>query len=386
MPRTSSVIAGVWVVVLAASYQIYFRPLLAKFGVGRVITPVGNTDCTTIPELKACEKIVLHQPTGVIYLACSTPESRTHWTPAVDRLNAAGMSTTDYVATFDPKTSKITKLSIAGYTSGRGLALHGMDVVPSASDANELFVYLVNHRRPLDASAVGADSVIEIFRTSIGSSTLTHVKTVEDPVIDTPNDVVGYSDGKSFHFTNDHGSKSGFLRTIELFDISRASVGYCHIDEGCKIAVANMHANNGIAKAPQNDTIYVANCNRGGVTILEKQLDNTLVRTDTIATDYPLDNLAVDENGALWAAGIPDALTTVFTHFQNPSIPAPSAGLRITLNFGPGSFYGEKYKVDKVFEDDGTLASGVTTVVYDSQRKRLFLNGLASPQLVICKA
>lgn len=123
------------------------------------------------------------------------------------------MSTTDYVAVYDPDTSKITRLNVVGFTSERGLSLHGMDVVPSSSDPKKLFVYLVNHRAPLTgvSEKVGADSSVEIFSTVLGSSTMTHVKTVEDPAIITPNDIVGYPDGKSFYFTNDHGAKTGIV-------------------------------------------------------------------------------------------------------------------------------------------------------------------------------
>jgi len=71
-------------------------------------------------------------------------------------------------------------------------------------------------------------------------------------------------------------------------------------------------------------------------------------------------------------------------HMHNPSLPSPSNALRISINTGPNSFYGEKYTVEKVFEDDGKIMSGITTAVYDSKRKKLFMNGVASPQLVVC--
>lgn len=151
----------------------------------------------------------------MLYLACSTTESRAQWTPALDRINAAGRSEEDYIATYDPQTSKITRLKILGYHSDRGLSVYGMDVVPSSADPTQLFVYVVNHRIPLlnrSAKDLGADSSIEIYRTTVGGSTLTHLKTVEDQVvITTPNDIVGSSDGQSFHFTNDHGFKTGLV-------------------------------------------------------------------------------------------------------------------------------------------------------------------------------
>ena len=89
-----------------------------------------------------------------------------------------------------------------------------MDVVPSSSNPKELFIYLVNHRIPLgdrNAQQVGADSVIEIFKTSVGGAVLTHIKTVEDPIIISPNDVIGSADGKSFYFTNDQPAKIGLV-------------------------------------------------------------------------------------------------------------------------------------------------------------------------------
>lgn len=63
-------------------------------------------------------------------------------------------------------------------------------------------------------------------------------------------------------------------------------------------------------------------------------------------------------------------------HFRDPSIPAASSALRITLNTGRSAFFGEKYKIDKVVESDGTeVASGSTSVAYDAERRRLFFSG-----------
>lgn len=118
------------------------------------------------------------------------------------------------MATYNPATSRITRLSTTDFNQGRGLSLHGMDVVPSAEHPDELFVYLVNHRIPpsgLSPSVVGADSVIEIFKTTVEGRSMKHLHTVQDPVVITPNDVVGADDGKSFYFTNDHGIRVGFV-------------------------------------------------------------------------------------------------------------------------------------------------------------------------------
>ncbi|KAF8198075.1 hypothetical protein BJ912DRAFT_845748 [Pholiota molesta] len=389
MPSVFSLIlVAVPAIVLAGIFQVYIQPILLAWGRGREVVPLNNDYCKTVPQLKACEKIVLHPDSGLLYLACSIPSSRTHWTPAVGRLNETGASFNDYVATYDPKTSAITRLSVANFSSTRGLSLHGMDVVPSSENPAELFLYLVNHRAPIGAKAadVGADSVIEIFKTTVGGSKMSHVKTVEDPIIITPNDLVGNPDGKSFYFTNDHGeNKVGLIREFNMFSWKKdTSVGYCDTDTGCKYAIQNMHGNNGIARAP-NGTIYVADSSTGGLSILEPQADNTLVLTDIVPVDRGMDNLAVDSEGYVWAAAFPDMFALLFKHFNNPEVPSPTTIYRFSLNTGPDAVLGVKHKVEKMLEDDGTTASGTTSAVYDVKRNLLFMSGLASPHLTVCK-
>jgi len=91
-----------------------------------------------------------------------------------------------------------------------------MDVVASTVPGEEdiAWVYAVNHRPPepaADADKVGADSVVEIFKTRIGGSVLDHVRTVRNERVVTPNDLVGRPDGKGFWVSNDHSTKVGLV-------------------------------------------------------------------------------------------------------------------------------------------------------------------------------
>jgi hypothetical protein len=152
-----------------------------------------------------------------------------------------------------------------------------------------------------------------------------------------------------------------------------------------------------------------------------------------------MDNASVDAEGHVWVAGtlplfysdaivllivlpitgFPKALVLVYEHFANPTkVASPSTAFRFSINTGPNSFYGQKFKIDRVcersstlfpllapilhggqaavlhivlcvnppgclpsfqltqvFEDDGSLASGVTSVAYDTERNRLFMHG-----------
>ena len=232
--------------VLAGFYQFSLKPKLTVLGIGRVVEPVGNTKCKVYKDAEACEsespefhcteeklmvnrsELVLHQPTGHLYMACSTQESRRHWIPTTNRLNATGKSIVDYVAVFDPVASKISRLQTQGFKFHRGLSFHGMDVIQSKQHPSELILYLINHKEPMPpakAEAVGADSVIEIFRTKTGSGEINYVTTFKDPVIATPNDIVSTGDDESFYFVNDHGfDKTSLVRltfviknTVHLF-------------------------------------------------------------------------------------------------------------------------------------------------------------------------
>lgn len=142
--------------------------------------------------------------------------------PTLDALNATALRSRqlrDFVAIYDTSTGKATTLALKGFTEPRGLNLHGMDVVADEKDPNTLWIYLVNHRPPIDlnvnAVEIGADSVVEVFKTRLGADHVEWVQTVEDAkVMITPNDIVGGANGQEFWFTNDHRVKTGIVGTL----------------------------------------------------------------------------------------------------------------------------------------------------------------------------
>lgn len=92
------------------------------------------------------------------------------------------------------------------------LDLHGFDV--EALDDTRLRFWIVNHRPPvdeknivLDANKLGANSTIEVFEVTRGSSEMRHINTISNEVIATPNKVAAVGDGGVL-LTNDHNIKS----------------------------------------------------------------------------------------------------------------------------------------------------------------------------------
>ncbi len=71
-------------------------------------------------------------------------------------------------------------------------------------------------------------------------------------------------------------------RWLEFLGLARTSVGYCHVDSGCRIAISGLHGTNGIARA-QNGSVYVGSSKAGQIRVYEEQNDQSLVLTDIIA-------------------------------------------------------------------------------------------------------
>jgi arylesterase/paraoxonase len=143
-----------------------------------------------------------------------------------DKLNASGRFSDDRVAIIDtrapgPVSKRISWMTTPGFNGNHGdgvLVLHGIDIKADASETPKLKFLLVNHRPPmdpetgslLDAKKIGGNSTIEVFEAVLRETTMNHVKTYFDPVIDTPNEVAWVSDD-SFVFTNDHNAKVGIV-------------------------------------------------------------------------------------------------------------------------------------------------------------------------------
>ena len=75
-------------VIVGVLYQFIFKRLIFDtLGHGRVVTPLEHFErvrCEKItePGLEACEHMWLHEPTGYLYMACSSSKGAINWVPA----------------------------------------------------------------------------------------------------------------------------------------------------------------------------------------------------------------------------------------------------------------------------------------------------------------
>ena len=97
--------------------------------------------------------------------------------------------------------------------------------------------------------------------------------------------------------------------------------------------------------------------------------NGALQEVDSISVGMPIDNLAVDANGDIWAAGLPVAYKNAKMWWDPHGVAAPSTVWRIRKG-------AEGYEVVKVLEDgEGRVLGGVTSVRHDVRTGRLWMGG-----------
>jgi hypothetical protein len=102
---------------------------------------------------------------------------------------------------------------------------------------------------------------------------------------------------------------------------------------------------------------------------MELQPDGHLKELQTIKLGMPVDNLAVDSRGVIYAAGLPKLVAIMGSMADPFSLESPSTIWKITQSK-------TGYITQKILEDSDTeVLSGVTTARHDAKTGRLFMGG-----------
>lgn len=209
----------------------------------------------------------------------------------------------------------------------------------------EKYLYVVNHGN-------GTHSV-ELFK--IESDFLNHIKTYTDPLMFSPNDVVGDEVDK-FYVTNDHGNSSKNGKMVE--DYLRMPYSYLLYYDGTKARKVHqgMVYANGVNLSNDGRTLYVSHSTGHEIFVLDRNKSTgDLKLKETLDLDTGVDNMDIDENDVLWVAAHPKLFQFV-THANNSTQISPSQFFKIEKIQG-------KYQVEKVYENDGTQISASSVVV-----------------------
>ncbi|KAF5575095.1 serum paraoxonase arylesterase [Fusarium pseudocircinatum] len=169
-----------------------------------------------------CEDIHFDKKSGKLFLACEdNHEGRFEWFPPLanfQNLSLAAKSTGS-IHVVDPESKQSRRLKFTNFSGP--FITHGIDVIPDPDSADAaVYIFAINHLPaantcPNTASyrkcIKKAGSRVEIFRHVIRSDIATHLRSIQHPLISTPNDILT-QDSRSFYMTNDHHYREGALQ------------------------------------------------------------------------------------------------------------------------------------------------------------------------------
>lgn len=286
---------------------------------------------------------------------------------------------------------------------------------PIAGPKKAVYIFAVNHLpnpeywdesytpKPQAGKINKARSQVEIFRHEIGSSTAQHVRSVWDPLIRTPNDIVALSPRK-FLVTNDHYYREGVLRDLEdiipgaswtdTIELELSDLLATRADAGVKAraVVKTIQNNNGLGRGRTDDELLIASAVGGSLHFMDpstyKLVEQVLLDSSIDNPSYfkdPYASSSFDASGFV-LAGLGRAIDLANTH-NDPEGKEPVLVWYVKKE-------GNTWEKRLIFEDDGTTirsASAAVLVAIDpaeegGRRKAwLYVTGFVSANVVAVK-
>lgn len=178
---------------------------------------------------------------------------------------------------------------------------------------------------------------------------LTHVRTVTDPAVFSPNDVAP-AGPEAFYASNDSRFGPNVLGYIEgFFGLPLASVAYFDGREG-RIAADGLTYANGVQLSADGETLYAANFLGRKIFVYDREPDTgALTRTATHRVPLGLDNIELGADGDLWIGGNENVFAFL-AHQADPDARAPSQAVRVDPQTGAWEtvFYNGGTAIDSI--------------------------------------
>ncbi|MFZ3033509.1 MAG: SMP-30/gluconolactonase/LRE family protein [Parvibaculum sp.] len=244
---------------------------------------------------------------------------------------------------------------------------HGLSLYKGADGSRRLFV--VNHHSD------GVESV-DIFDVA-ADGMLTLVRSVSDPLLVSPNDVVAVGP-ESFYATNDHGTANKTEGMIEDFMLSR-SADFVYFD-GAKMSVAGdrLLFPNGINVSADGQTIYVAESLGLSLHVYDRNIETgVLTPRDYTPMGTGLDNIDVEEDGSLLIAAHPK-MTAFIAHARDAAELSPSQIIRVEL-----AVDGNGGRAGTIYLNLGKQISGATVAA--GYGGLMLIGNAFDPNILVCQ-
>lgn len=214
---------------------------------------------------------------------------------------------------------------------------------------------------------------IEIFQ--LINKELTHLKTLQNELIFSPNDIVLLDENK-FYFTNDHKYKDGFPRLAEDYlGLAVSSVVYFDGKNYKQVADGIAYAN-GINLDKKRNLLFVASPRGFLIKVYKKNTDNSITFIEDIDCKTGVDNIEFDAKGNLWIGAHPN-LMHFASYAKGDEEISPSEIIKIN--------YKEKgtYIIEQVYMEDGSKMSASTVAA--TFENLILLGNVMDDKLLILK-
>ena len=318
----------------------------------RTIQPHFNGKCTQISGVIGAEDITIHPETGIAYISSFDRRAAAKGDNPIGRIYAYDLNTVH------------SKPVVLSHNLNHVLHPHGISLYASKDGPATLFV--VNHAEGLHT--------IEVFLLMNGK--MAHQKTLHDPVVRSPNDIVAVGPDK-FYVTNDHKYTSGLMRTLEDYGRLKLSSLVYYDGQSFREAASGFSYPNGVNVSKDGRKLYMTATTESVMYVFKRDIaSGDLDILQKVQLDSGGDNIEIDTDGDIWIGAHPQLLKFV-AHAANAANLSASQVLHLSTNRTEG-----KYKIDEIYLNDGKELSGSSVAVPFG--KRLLIGSVFEPVMLDC--
>lgn len=359
MNRTLKIALSVVALIAVVASVFYVRTMSWMGEFTTIARKFDGESCTRVQAVPGPEDIAIDRSRGVAYISAYDRRLA-----ASDDPGAGGVRGGIYLMELDAPIDELFLRPITPIMPEK-FRPHGISLFTAADGSRTLMA--VNHP--------GDDQhTVEIFDLS-DDNVLTHRRTVEDPLIVSPNDVAAISPD-AFYVTNDHNMPGQDGRTTAAIFASPITTVVFHDGETSTVAVDELALANGVATSADMSKVYVAELLARTLRVYDRDADtNELTLVDQVFLGTGVDNIDVAEDGSLWIGGHPQ-LATYTEHASDPANLSPSHVVVVRPFEGGGG------EASTAYLDEGAELSGSS--VGATYKNRLFIGAVFDPAVLVC--
>ncbi len=309
-------------------------------------------ECNPVAGLIGPEDITIHPKTGIAYISACDRRAVSSGKPGKGGIFAYDLNTAE------PKLINLTPDADPDFQP------HGISLY--SEEGGRAVLFSVNHQ--------GGKHKIEIYDLKNGQ--LYHTKTLSDPTLVSPNDLVAVGPDK-FYVTNDHRYASGIKRTMEEYLKLRLSNVLFYTGSKFIEAASGIGYANGINLSTDGRILYLCAVTERSLYVYDRNTTtNKISYREKIKLNTGVDNIEIDNAGSLWIGAHPKLLSFV-KHSKDHTQISPSQILHLVPRSDGG------YEITEMYLNTGEEISGSSVCAVGNNR--MLIGSVFDPKFLDCQ-